>query len=94
VFNGALTGKSMELRWTTRWDRPDGPEVANGTVGPFEIEPGFHSPQTVQFTAPIPERNERVLYLVLEAVKEGQVVYREDRLHFVVTGRNPGDKEN
>lgn len=90
VFNGALAGTRMQLRWSARWDSPDGPEDSTGMIGPFEIQPGFHSARMLALRAPQPERHERVLYLVLESIKDGVVVYREDRIHFTVTGSAAG----
>jgi len=81
VFNGGLFGDKMQLRWSTRWDTPEGPVVEPGeTVGPFTIEPGFHATRTIAFTAPAlrPAETDRKLYLVLESIKGGKIVFRED----------------
>ena len=86
VFNGSLFGNTMELRWHTRWDTPNGPDVAAGEVGAFAVEPGFHTAQTVAFTAPNPTAKQRKLYLVIEALKDGQCVYTEDRVYFTIDG--------
>ncbi len=85
VFNGGLFGDKMQLRWSVRWDSPDGPMVERGdTIGPFTVEPGFHTTQTIAFTAPSlqPHQANRRLYLLLESIKDGKVVFREDTLWF------------
>jgi len=85
VFNNALTGDTFLLNWSLHWDSPSGPLVGKGAVGPFKIEPGFHSTQKVTFEAPKPEAEERTLYLVMESVKEGKVVYRDEHSRLTVT---------
>ncbi|MEI7899996.1 MAG: glycoside hydrolase family 2 TIM barrel-domain containing protein [bacterium] len=85
VFNNALTGNKLELNWTAHWDSPAGPVVEQGSVGPVIIEPGFHSTQIVTFKAPEPDREDRTLYLVLESMKEGKVVCRDEHVRFTVT---------
>jgi hypothetical protein len=85
VFNGGLFGDRMSLRWSARWDSPTAPvAVAGKTIGPFAVEPGFHTTQTVSFTPPDPERNERKLYLVLEAIIDNRVVFVEDAIYFLI----------
>jgi len=84
VFNGGLTGSAMALQWTARWDSPDGPlTVEGGTVGPFDVRPGFHATQTIRFHMP-PGASGRRFYLVVESLKDGAVVYREDRIYFTL----------
>lgn len=85
VFNGALAGNTLQLNWSARWDSPEGALAGQGSVGPFEIEPGFHATQTVSFDAPKPDREERTLYLVLEALKDGKTVNRDERTRLTVT---------
>ena len=87
MFNGGLVGNRLELRWTAHWDSPSGPLAGKGAVGPIQIEPGFHATQTVAFDAPQPEAEERTLYLVLESLKDGKVVYRDERSRLTVTTR-------
>jgi hypothetical protein len=85
VFNGGLSGSKLSLKWSGRWDSPGGPlAVAGETLGPLEIQPGFHVTQTVRFLVPAPDKDERRLYLVMESIKDGAVVYTEDRLYFTV----------
>ena len=88
VFNGGLFGDKMSLRWSAHWDTPDGPLAAKGdTIGPFTVKPGFHTTQTVAFTPPAPARDgERKLYLVLESIKDGAVVFVEDAIYFTIGG--------
>jgi hypothetical protein len=84
IFNGGLSGRQLELRWQARWDAPDGPLHAEGRVAPIEIEPGFHATRTVQFSLPPAVPRERALYLVLESVKDGKTVCREQHAWFLV----------
>ena len=85
VFNGALRGDRMSLRWSGRWDSPTGEAVVKGDIlGPFEVQPGFHTTQTIEFTAPKSKRPKRKLYLVLESIKDGSTVFTEDALYFTI----------
>ena len=82
VFNGGLFGSTMSLKWTAHWDDPDGPiALAGNTIGPFDIQPGFHVTQTIRLTVPDPETSNRRLYLVMESLKDNATVFREDRLY-------------
>ncbi len=89
VFNNAMSGEQFILNWSAHWDGPAGPLIKRGSVGPLTIKPGFHATQTVAFDAPEPDRKERSLYLVLESVKEGKVVYRDQRSRFTMTAGRP-----
>lgn len=89
VFNGGLSGNKMSLRWSAHWDSSGGPEaVKGGTVGPFEVEPGFHSTQTISFKAPEVNDQQRRLYLVLKSVKDGKVVFVEDAIYFNILDKD------
>lgn len=88
VFNGGLTGNRMELRWSARWDNPDGPVAIAGESVPLTIEPGFHTNVPVCFTAPAIDAAERRICLVLESAKGGNIVFREDRSAVIIT-RSP-----
>ena len=85
LFNGALAGNRLQLRWQARWDHAAGPVAGEGAVPPCTIEPGFHATQTVAFDAPQVDGAERTLCLVLEVVKDGQVVNRDDHTRLTVT---------
>ena len=85
VFNAGLAGNQLQLRWQARWDDAAGPLVSEGTLPPCTIEPGFHATQTVAFDAPKLPGADRTLCLVLEVVKDGQVVNRDDRTRLTVT---------
>ena len=85
VFNGGLNGNQLELNWSLHWDSPSGPLAGKGSVGPFQIEPGFHAVQTVAFDAPKPDQEEQTLCIVLESIKDGNVVYRDERSRLTVT---------
>ena len=85
VFNGGLFGDRMSLRWSARWDSPDGPVAARGdTIGPFAVKPGFHTTQTISFPAPAPGKSQRRLYLVLQSIKDDQVVFVENAIYFTI----------
>ncbi len=84
VFNGELSGRVLELKWEAHWDAPDGELLREGRIGPIEVEPGFHVTRNVEFPLPTAILRERALYLVLESLKDGKSVYREDRVHFLV----------
>ncbi len=92
LFNGALSGDRMSLRWSAHWDSPEGPVAVKGdTVGPFTVKPGFHTTQTVSFTAPALGKGERNLYLVLESMKDGKVVFEENAIYFTISKiKDPG----
>jgi hypothetical protein len=51
----------------------------------LEIQPGFHATQTIRFLVPATDKDGRRLYLVMESIKDGAVVYTEDRIYFAVT---------
>ena len=85
VFNNGLEGNQLELNWSLHWDSPTGPLVGEGIVGPFKIKPGFHATQTVAFDAPKPDREEQTLYIVLESLKDGKVVNRDEHSRLIVT---------
>jgi hypothetical protein len=86
VFNGALSRASFALRHTAHWDTPNGPVArAAQTTDSFRIQPGFHTLRSIRFTAPASDRPQRTLYLMVESLREGQVVYREDRIRFTVS---------
>jgi len=86
VFNGALFGDQMSLRWSARWDSPEGLVALKGdTIGPFTVKPGFHATRTISFAAPAIAKSERNIYLVLESLKDGKVVFREDAIYFTIS---------
>ena len=112
VFNDSLTAGRFTLRWSARWDAPDGPEVASGQtdpvqtdpvqtdpvqidpvqinpvqINPVQIEPGFHATRFIRLHAPEVAEPGRKLYLVIDSVKDGEVVFREDRIHFNIVTR-------
>ena len=66
IFNGGLSGNKLSLKWSAHWDSPGGPvAVAGETLGPLEIQPGFHATETIRFPLPATDKDERRLYLVL-----------------------------
>ncbi len=84
VFNGGLSGRVLELKWEARWDSPYGELFRAGRSGPIEIEPGFHATHKVEFALPAAIDRARLLYLVLESLKDGKTVYRDDGAGFRV----------
>jgi len=78
VFNGGLFGNRLTLRWSAHWDQADGPLALAGADIPCELEPGFHATEPITFTIPTIDRAQRKLYLVLESLKDGKVVFREE----------------
>jgi hypothetical protein len=82
IFNGDLAGRVVELKWEARWDSSDGELLTGGRIAPIEIEPGFHATRAVEFSLPKTMDRRRKLCLVLESVKDGKTVYREDRVQF------------
>ncbi len=84
VFNGGLSGRVLELKWEARWDAPYGETFRAGRSGPIEIEPGFHVTRKVEFALPATIDRPRPLYLVVESLKDGKTVYREDGVRFQV----------
>jgi hypothetical protein len=83
VFNGGLSGRTMSLQWEARWDRPDGPLVARGHSGPFEVRPGFHTTKVIRFRSPA-TTGRRALYLVMRSLQDDKVVFLEDQVYFWV----------
>jgi hypothetical protein len=74
----------LELKWEARWDAPSGELFRAGRSGPIEIEPGFHATRKVEFALPAAIDGTRLLYLVLESLKDGKTVYRDSGVHFQV----------
>lgn len=80
VFNGGLTGNLLQLNWSFHWDSPDGPVAAPGGSLSCAIEPGHHATRTIAFVTPALENGceERHLFIVLESVKDGRMVFRDE----------------
>ena len=86
VFNGALSGATFALRYAGHWDGPSGSVAAAAlTSDSFPIQAGFHASRSIRLTAPMSDLPRRPLYLVVESLREGQVVYREDRIRLMVS---------
>jgi hypothetical protein len=84
LFNGGLSGRELELKWQARWDSPDGEPIGEGRSGLLEVEPGFHTTCTLTWDLPGSVPRERALYWILESVRDEQVVFREDRIYFMI----------
>ena len=82
LFNGGLCSGKLELKWQARWDAPDGEVLREGRIAPIEVAPGFHVTRTVEFVLPAGIQRQRAVYLVLESLKDGKTVYRDDRVWF------------
>ncbi len=78
VFNGGLFGNKLTLAWKAHWDQPDGPEAVKGGEIPCAIEPGFHATETIAFTAAKIEQPSRKLYLVMESVMDGRILFHSE----------------
>jgi len=78
VFNGGLFGNKLTLVWSANWDKPDGGIAVKGGEMACEIEPGFHEEKVIAFTPPAIDQDQRKLYLVMDSVKDGKVVFHED----------------
>jgi hypothetical protein len=87
VFNGGLAGNQFTLAWSAHWDKPDGEIAVKGGEIPCKIEPGFHATQTIAFTVPKIETDERRLYLVLESRLAGKLVFRSEETCLNVVAR-------
>ena len=78
VFNGGLFGNKLTLVWSAQWDKPDGEIAVKGAEIACEIEPGFHEEKVIAFTIPDINQDQRKLYLVMDSVKNGKVVFHEE----------------
>jgi len=83
VFNDGLSGERFALKWSARWDSPAGEAAASGTVPDLVVKPGFHAAAAISFKAP-PSAGPRKLFLVIESLKEGKAVFREDQVYLVI----------
>ena len=84
VFNDALDGEDLSLRWTLRWDGPRG-HILNGKQKSLKIKPGFHCAETIRCETPANHATEpRKLCLVLESLKEGKIVFHDESVCFLV----------
>jgi len=81
VFNGALASGSMVLKWETRWDNPTGALIATNATDPFPLEAGSHVTKSINFLLPDPQVPTKKLYFILYSIKDGVVVFTEDRLY-------------
>jgi len=67
-----------------RRNKADGPIVCKGTAGPGKIEAGFYSTQTLSLNELPVQQKERILYLLLEPVKDNKMMHREGRIRLNV----------
>jgi hypothetical protein len=86
VFNSALSGATFALRYEARWDHPGGPvAVVERRTDPFSIQPGSHASRSIRFAAPMSDLPRRPLHLIVESLREGRAVNREDRIRLIVS---------
>jgi hypothetical protein len=81
IFNDGLFGDKLNVRWSTRWDSADGPLVAKGEIANIIVKPGFHALKTISFVTP-PVQTSRTLFLVLESVMNGKVLFIDKQVRF------------
>lgn len=83
VFNDAIAGEQVTLRWSLCWDSPTGPQLVRSEKQ-LLIKPGFHASETVGADLPNSSMSSRKLYLILESIKQGHVVFHDESVCFVV----------
>ena len=83
VFNDALMGEQLGLRWSARWDSPQGEEAAHGESPRLTIRPGFHEAVAIRFTAPT-AATQRTLFLSVRTLKDDAVVFTDDQIRFII----------
>jgi hypothetical protein len=85
VFNDELDGDELLLRWSLHWDNPQGP-LLDGKEKRLKIKPGFHVAETIRAKIPSTHAKEaRQLYLVLESLKGGRLMFHDESVCFLVT---------
>jgi hypothetical protein len=87
VYNDGLKGNHIAVIWETYWDSANGEFVDSGRIGNLTIEPGFHQTLKLKFPVPETEVTERKLNIVLRSELEGEEVFKEDDLYFLVVNR-------
>lgn len=84
VFNDVVHGgRTVSVRWTARWDAADGPVAVQGLMADIPVEPGFHVERRLVLPAPATAAK-RTLFLVLESLVDGQRVFSDDQVRFVI----------
>jgi hypothetical protein len=84
VFNDVLDGDELLLRWSLHWDSPQG-ALLDGKEKALKIKPGFHVAAAIHAQIPVTHAREpRKLFLVLESVKGGRVVFHDENVCFRV----------
>ena len=86
MFNDGLGGNNFRLKWETRWDSAGGDLVDAGVIENIQIAPGFNEEVEYQMTAPEIKERERKLYLDLTCELDGDVVFAEKSIYFIITG--------
>lgn len=83
MFNDVLAGDRLTVRWTAHWDSPVGTVAATGLINDIPIKPGFHVGRTISFPAPATPVK-RLLFLVLESIRDGKQVFIDDQVRVVI----------
>ena len=83
VFNDGLDDAAPIVRWSAHWDSPDGEQVAQGELPGPAISAGFHAMRELSITVPSASA-QRTLFLVLESVKNGKVVFHDEQVRFLI----------
>ena len=84
VFNDTLDGDELLLRWSLHWDSPLGPLVDEKKQS-LKIKPGYHVAESIHAQIPsIHTKAARHVYLVLESVKAGQLMFHDESVCFLV----------
>ncbi len=84
VFNDALEGDELLLRWSLHWDSPQGP-LLEGNAKRLRIKPGFHLGANIHAQIPANhQQTARKLYLVLESIKGDRLRFHDENVCFLV----------
>ncbi|HEX2394020.1 MAG TPA: glycoside hydrolase family 2 TIM barrel-domain containing protein [Bacteroidales bacterium] len=83
IFNDALTGSELSVRWSLKWDSPDGELISQGTIDTLKIHPGFHIYKTVETSAP-QTTSPRTVFLVLENLRGNEKVFADKQVKFTI----------
>lgn len=89
IFNDDLKGDKIDFSWQFRWDSPEG-ELLEEHSKVLTIKPGFHAHETIDITAPeIGGIEERKLFLIMTSRKDGEVVFKEEKVWFNISDSEP-----
>jgi hypothetical protein len=83
IFNDVVSDFRNSIRWSLRWDSPEGNVVSQGTLDNLNIAPGFHIYKTIELSAPH-TKEQRTAFLVLENLKEDHEVFSDRQVKFII----------